>query len=136
MNRTFHQQFSLQAFAAILIVAVMGLWCFLSRTGPTPIIGLCCMLTGAAAVDRLVNTTYTFTTDGNLVISRGRLGKRLVIAVDEIVAARPIRGSLFVARHIIIEYGAGHTTFAQPSDTDAFLKEIKRRHNQELCTEE
>lgn len=88
------------------------------------------MLVGAAGVDRSINTTYTFTPDGQLIIARGRLGKRLTIAVDEIISARKIKGTLIVASHIVIEYGAGHITYAQPSEPDGFIKEIKRRQKQ------
>ena len=113
MDRTFHQRFSPQAFAAILLLAVCALWCFLVRTGVTPLIGLACMLVGAAGVDRSINTTYTFTADGQLVIS-----------------ARKIKGTLIVASHIVIEYGASHITYAQPSEPDGFIREIKRRQEQ------
>ena len=129
MNRTFHQRFSPQAFAAIILLAACALWCFLVRTGVTPLIGLACMLVGAG-VDRSINTTYTFTPDGQLIIARGRLGKRLTIAVDEIISARKIKGTLIVASHIVIEYGAGHITYAQPSEPDGFIKEIKSRQKQ------
>lgn len=128
MNRTFHQKFSIQTLAAVVLLAAMGLWCFLVRTGLTPVAGLVCMLVGAAAVDRLVNTTYVFTPDGMLTITRGRLGRPLKISVDEIVMARKMRGSIFTAPHIVIEYGGNHRmTFAQPTDFDAFIAEIKRR---------
>lgn len=130
MDRTFHQQFSPQTFAAILLLAACALWCFLVRTDLTPLIGLACMLVGAAGVDRSINTTYTFTTDGQLVIARGRLGKRLVIPVDDIISARKIKGTLIVASHIVIEYGASHITYAQPSEPDGFIREIKRRQKQ------
>lgn len=130
MNRTFHQKQSPQAFATITILAACALWCFLVRTGPTPAIGMVCMIVGAAAVDRTVNTTYTFRPDGTLAIERGRMSRRLVINVNEIISVRKMRGSLFVAPHIVIEYGrAQQFTHAQPNDADAFIDEIKRRQN-------
>ena len=127
MNRTFHQNISLQGIATIVLLAVVALWCFLVRSGATPALGFVCLLLGAAGVDRLVNTTYTFTPEGNLIIVRGRLGKSLTIAVDEIVAARVVRGSLFTARHIVIEYGYRKITYAQPQQMNTFVDEIHRR---------
>ena len=114
MNRTFHHNVSLQSIATIVLLAVVALWCFLVRSGITPALGFVCLLLGAAGVDRLVNTTYTFTADGDLVIARGRLGKSITIAVNEIIVARAVRGTLFTARHIVIEYGCGKITYAQP----------------------
>ena len=90
MNRTFHHNVSLQGIATIVLLAVVALWCFLVRSGITPALGFVCLLLGAAGVDRLVNTTYTFTADGDLVIIRGRLGKSITIAVNEIIVARAV----------------------------------------------
>lgn len=132
MNRTFHQKFNRQGLAMLVLLAAVGLWCFLRHEGLSPLVGLGCLLLGAATVDRLVNTSYTFTADGTLEIVRGRLGKRLSIPVEQIVKATPCRGTLFVASHIVIEYGIGRITYAQPQDPDAFIREIKRRQD-EFC---
>ena len=93
MNRTFHHNVSLQGIATIVLLAVAALWCFLVRSGITPVLGFVCLLIGAAGVDRLVHTTYTFTADGN----------------------------------IVIEYGCGKITYAQPQQTKEFIEEIRRR---------
>lgn len=111
----------------VALLALLGLWCFLNRSGLLPLGGLCCMLLGAAMVDRLVNSDYTFTPDGRLTLRRGRLAKPLVIPVEQIIKTTRRRGTLFVAPHIIIEYGAGHMTYAQPADPEGFIAEIERR---------
>ena len=130
MNRTFHHNVSLQGIVTIVLLAVVALWCFLVRSGVTPALGFVCLLLGAAGVDRLVNTTYTLTADGDLVIIRGRLGKSITIAVNEIIVVRAVRGTLFTARHIVIEYGCGKITYAQPQQTSEFIEEIRRRQRQ------
>ena len=102
MNRTFQHKISIQAIAAVALLAACALMLFLNRTGITPLLGLGLMLIGAAAVDRTVHTEYVMTPDNKLVISRGRIAKPLVLNIDDIVAVRPVRGLLFVASHIII----------------------------------
>lgn len=129
MNRTFHQQFNVQGLVLLLLLSAVGLWSFLSHGRLLPLVGLACMLLGATTVDRLVNTNYVFTPDGNLVITRGRLGKQLVLPVEQIVRTTICRGTFFVPRHIVIEYGIGRVTYAQPQDFDAFINEIKRRQD-------
>lgn len=127
MNRTFQHHVSAQGVLTVVLLAVAALWCFLAHTGMTPLAGFLCLMLGATAVDRLVNSSYTFTPVGRLVIVRGRLGKRIEIDVKAIEAVRPIRGALFTARHIIIEYGGGKITSVQPADTNGFIAEIRRR---------
>lgn len=127
MNRTFQHKLNIQSVAAVVIIAACALWCFLARTSLSPVFGFACMLLGAAAVDRMLHTEYVITTDNRLVISRGRIVKPKAINIDEIVAVRPVRGMLFVAPYVLIEYGMGRATSVQPADTAAFIKEMKRR---------
>lgn len=129
MNRTFHHKLSIQAVATVVLLAVCALWCFLVRTGLSPFAGLACMMLGAIAVDRMIHTEYVITDSDQLVISRGRLCKPTAIEIGDIVAVRHVRGMLFVAPHVIVEYGAGRITSVQPAEPDAFIKEIKKRLN-------
>lgn len=127
MNRTFHHKLNVQAVVTVVLLAAFALWCFLMRTGVSPLFGLLCLLLGAAAVDRMVHTEYVITSDDRLVITRGRLSKPLVINIDEIVEMHEVRGMFLVASHIVIEYGMGHMASVQPADPEGFLKEVKRR---------
>ena len=130
MNRTFHHKISIHVSAAVSRLAACALMLFLNRTGITPLLGLGLMLIRAAAVYRTGHSEYVMTPDNKLVISRGRIAKPLVLNIDDIVAVRPVRGLLFVASHIVIEYGAGHFTSVQPADSEGFVKELKRRLKQ------
>ena len=127
MNRTFHHKLNVQAVVTVVLLAAFALWCFLMRTGMSPLFGLLCLLLGAAAVDRMVTTGYVITSDDRLIIKRGRLSKPLVIDIDEIVEIHEVRGMFFVAGHIVIEYGMGHMASVQPADPEGFIKEVKRR---------
>lgn len=134
MNRTFQHKISIQAIAAVVLLAACALMLFLNRTGITPLLGMVLLVIGAAAVDRTVHTEYIMTSDNKLVISRGRIAKPIVVNIEDIVAVRPVRGLLFVASHIVIEYGAEHFTSVQPADSEGFVKELKRRLQQSEST--
>lgn len=127
MNRTFHHKLSIQAIVTVVLLAALALWCFLVRTGVSPVFGLLCLLLGAAAVDRMIHTEYVITSDDRLVITRGRLSKPLVINIDEIVEMHEVRGMFFVAGHIVIEYGIRYMASVQPADPEGFIREVKRR---------
>ena len=128
MNRTFHHKISAQSVAGVVLLAAAALWFVYDRTFALPVAAALCMFMGAASVDRMTGTTYTFTDGGLLHIVRGRIGGRQTIAVDEIVAVRRVRGNLVCPPHIVIEYGmSGRITSVQPSDFEAFEAEIRRR---------
>ena len=58
MNRTFQHKISIQAIAAVILLATCALMLFLNRTGITPLLGMVLLIIGAAAVDRTVHTEY------------------------------------------------------------------------------
>lgn len=129
MKRTFKHKISVQSVATVVVLAACALVLFLSQMGTASLAGLALLMLGAVAVDRMVHSEYVFTDDGCLTICRGRIAKPIAIKVDEIVAMRRIRGALLIAPHVILEYGVGHITSVQPSDAEGFIREVKRRQN-------
>ena len=130
MNRTFHRRVTPQGCVMAALPAVMSFWCFWMRTGLMPVAGLALLVLATIATERLIHTTYTFTADGTLVISNGHLSKAERISTASITGTRNAGGTLLVARHLIIEYGAGHITSVQPDNETAFLAELHRRLNE------
>lgn len=51
MNRTFQHKISIQAIAAVVLLAACALMLFLNRTGITPLLGMVLLIIGAAAVE-------------------------------------------------------------------------------------
>lgn len=127
MNRTFHRRFSIQGCLVAVLLAAMSFWCFWMRTTFSPFLGFVLLFMAVKAIGRLIHTTYTFTPDGLLVISSGRLSKAKTIAVADIVGAWQVKGRLLVAGHIVIEYGAGHLVSVQPDNEKAFVDEVRKR---------
>lgn len=127
MNRTFHKRFSVQGCIMVALLAAMSFWCFWMHTGYSPLLGFVLLLMATNAIERLIHTTYTFTADGHLVVCCGHLSKAKTIAVADIIGVHKMRGRLFVASHIIVEYGAGHIISVQPDNEKAFADEIRKR---------
>lgn len=109
------------------LLAVMSFWCFWLRTTFSPFLGFVLLFMAVKAIGRLIHTTYTFTPDGLLVISSGRLSKAKTIAVADIVGAWQVKGRLLVPGHVVIEYGAGHLVSVQPDNEKAFVDEVRKR---------
>lgn len=126
-NRTFHKHADFRQIATIVLLAILTLAFLWHRQGAAVVVGFVLMLLTVLATERLIHTTYTFTSDGFLVIDRGRLSKKLCIEVDTIHRLRGIKGMLLVPRHMVIEYGAGHSLTVMPDNEEAFIAELKRR---------
>ena len=76
-------------------------------------------------IERIIHTVYVLTSDGRLIISRGRFSRSL--SVNEIIRMRVVRPGLLGVRYILIEYGAGHETTVQPVNEEAFMREVRDR---------
>lgn len=78
-------------------------------------------------IERIIHTVYVLTSDGRLIISRGRFSRSLSVPVNEIIRMRVVRPGLLGVRYIFIEYGAGHETTVQPVNEEAFMREVRDR---------
>lgn len=127
MNRTYHHHVSPLNWAAVVFVAAAAL-CFLwNRSAGGAVVGFLLVITGMMMIERMIHTAYTFTDDGALSISRGRFSCRLDIPLNEITMARSVRMRLLPVRYVLIEYGPGRLTSAQPGDEQGFISELRRR---------
>ena len=78
-------------------------------------------------IERIIHTVYVLTSDGRLIISRGRFSRSLSVPVNEIIRMRVVRPGPLGVRYILIEYGAGHETTVQPVNEEAFMREVRDR---------
>lgn len=127
MNRTFHYRSTWVSYLAVIIVAAAALFFLWNRTTANAVIGFALMIATLLMVERIVHTVYVFTSDGMLVIDRGRLSRQTVVRVGDITRVETVRHKLLPVRFVALEYGAGHIIAVQPVDEEAFVRELKRR---------
>lgn len=131
MKRTFHRRADFRQMATIVLLLLLSFVFLWHRQGGAAIIGVLLMLLAVVATERLIHTTYTFTTDGRLLIDRGRLSKAVSIEVETIHRLHRTRGMLLVPSHFVVEYGAGHQITVMPDNEPAFVEELRRRRLQQ-----
>lgn len=127
ISRTFRYRVSWPNWAAMMLTACAAMTFFWHRSAACAMVGLALMVAGVLMVERMVHTSYMFTSDGLLVIDRGRFSRTLRIPVSEILDARVVRGRLLPVKYVLIEYGAGRFASAQPVGEESFISEIRRR---------
>lgn len=126
MDRIFHQRFTLASKCGIMIFTLLAFYFFWMRSTINACLGLIVMIVLVVMIERVIHTTYTLTSDGNLIISRGRFSRPLTIPVNEIIKVSVMNTSMKLSHFILVEYGAGHLTSVQPEDDEAFLEELKK----------
>ena len=126
-TRTFQHRVTIVAMVTIILVAVAALCFLMLRTRQGAILGFFLICLDVAAIERVIHTSYTFTDNGQLLISRGRFARQRVIPVNEIIKAEERQSPLRTTRYILIEYGNHRLTSAQPDNPTDFLSEIIKR---------
>ena len=125
MIRTFHSKVNRKTLCFCLlpgtVLAVYFFWVKL------PLPALCCMVFLVFVVERLIHTSYVFTDDGLLVVSKGRFSRPVSIRVGDIIEVKKMHMSVLPQGYVLIRYGAGRELSVQPANEDAFINEIRRR---------
>ena len=123
VNRQFHSTTPFGNYvllAALLSVAIYILWQGLSRQ-ITGIIIAAILVFMLIIIERMIHTCYTITTDGKLIIDKGRLAKVVVLNLKDIKKIDKIRrSSLVVVTFDNKEY------YIRPQNEEDFIKCIKK----------
>ncbi len=127
MDRLFHQRFTLAAKCTITILTLLTGYLLWMRSTVNALLGLVVVVVLVIIIERVIHTVYTFTSDGNLIISHGRFVKKMTIPVNEIIKATRMTTPMRFSHYILLEYGAGHFVSVQPENDDAFINELDRR---------
>ena len=127
MDRTFHEKGSWAGFALVVILAGFIIHLFWYRSSINALMGL--ILAGflLIVIDKMINSTYTFTDDFKLIIRNGKFSKETVILINEITSARIVEVKVFSRKYVLITYGADHELGIRPESDDKFLRELKIR---------
>lgn len=130
MERTFHEKGSWAGFALVVILAGFVIHLFWYRSSINALMGL--ILSGflLIVIDKMINSTYTFTDDFKLIIRNGKFSKETVIMINEITNAQVIEIKHFNRKYILLSYGADREIGVRPDRDDRFLRELKKRQKE------
>lgn len=127
MVRTFHQQLTMLSLLPPILCVIVALWLLWTPTGERIMLGIAMAIVSIMMTERTIHTQYTLTDDGLLVISRGRLSVRKTICINEITSVEEFSSSLLRPGFILLHYGAGHEIAIRPSNSLAFMAELRKR---------
>ncbi len=135
MNRQFHAKVSMRSYvllAALLSVAISFIWStdHIARQWIGLVLAVALLLM-IIIIERIINTTYTITSGGTLVIHKGRFSKDIVVPIEKIdridrinrnrIAGRPLVTYLVIVLRDGTEYGV------MPKNEEDFIKCITRK---------
>ena len=128
MNRIFHARVPWYTILFLILLAGITIWSYWERLGLVALISLLWMV---VLIERTIHTTYTVTTDGTLVIHRGRFSKDIIVPLTDIRCIELIRsariGTVCMKRYLLVHYGEDHTLSLIPMKEQEMVMYIKEK---------
>lgn len=120
MNRIFHARVPWHTPILLVLLTIVTVWAYWHRQGIVAFASLALMF---FIIERAISTTYTVTTDGRLIIHRGRFVKDLIIPLADIRRVERVRsarlGPLCLKRYLLLHYAQGKfTTLIPPKEKE------------------
>ena len=113
----------------ITVVTLLAVYLFWFKSIAHIIVGVMVVLMLVSIIESVIHTTYKITSDDKLIIERGRLFKKRILPIGDIVKISRRETKFKLSHYILIEYGADKCVSLQPEDEDALMEEIKKRLN-------
>ena len=129
MDKIYHQRFTLAAKSFITVITLLAVYLFWFKSIAHIIVGVMVFLMLVSIIESVIHTTYKITSDDKLIIDRGRLSKKQILPIGDIVKISRRETKFKLSHYILIEYGADKCVSLQPEDEDALMEEIKKRLN-------
>lgn len=100
-----------------------------------PLAALLFLLVMVFIVERLIHTTYVFTDDGWLTISRGRFSSRQRIDLRMVTEVEICRSGVLRSDVVVVHCTGSHAVAVTPVATEEFCHVLLKRKN-EICGKE
>lgn len=128
MNRIFHARVPWYTLFLLVLLLILTVWAYWERLG---LVAMASLMFMVILVERTIHTCYTVTSDGKLLIDRGRFSKRLVIPLDEIHRMELLRsahlGPCTLTRYLLIYYGQPEKSISLiPTDEEGLVTHIEK----------
>lgn len=128
MDRIFHARIP---FYMYLFIALVGGMALLFLWNMMPLCGVAMLLLLIVAIERVIHTTYTLTTDGFLIVSYGRFQHKKELPLQDIKRVEKLRsfciGRFCLVEYLLVFYGEEKHVTVMPVKEDEFLETLQKR---------
>lgn len=127
MNRIFHARIAIGQYLFLLLVTGVAIWALWNKHVVLAVLMVILLVLG---IEKLINTTYTLTSDGHLVLYYGRYMKGKTILLSEVTAVeRVCQIRLFgvgLMRCVLVYHG-NNTEALMPVKEEEFIEVINKK---------
>ena len=132
MNRIFHARIAMGQYLFLVLTTIIVIYAMWMQHA---VMAILFMLLFIIAIERLIHTTYTLTTDDRLLLFYGRFSRSEEISLKDIISVERASsmkiGRFAVMRYVLVKYGTkGKCAVLLPVKEDMFIKTLTNRLNE------
>ena len=132
MNRIFHARIAIGQYLFLVLTTIIVIYAMWMQHA---VMAVLFMLLLGIAIERLIHTTYTLTTDDRLLLFYGRFSRSEEISLKDIISVERASsmkiGRFAVMRYVLVKYGTrGKCAVLLPVKEDMFIKTLTNRLNE------
>ena len=129
MNRIFHARIAVGQYLFLVLATIIVIYAMWMQHA---VMAILFMLLLIIAIERLIHTPYTLTTDGRLLLFYGRFSRSEEILLKDIISVERASsmkiGRFAVMRYVLVKYGTkGKCALLLPVKEDLFIKTLTNR---------
>lgn len=129
MNRIFHARIAVGQYLFLVLATIIVIYAMWMQHA---VMAILFMLLLIIAIECLIHTTYTLTTDGRLLLFYGRFSRSEEILLKDIISVERASsmkiGRFAVMRYVLVKYGTkGKCAVLLPVKEDLFIKTLTNR---------
>lgn len=126
MNKIFHARVAWYHYVTLAMLAAAIIWSFNVQS----VMAALFMIATVVLIEKIIHTTYTVTTDGKLVIYRGRFSRKTTIGIKEITSLKADRsmnfGRFHLSEFVLVGYGDEKYLSLEPVKVREFMELIHK----------
>ena len=130
MNRVFHARIAWYQYFLLVVLGANAfgfLWC------KYILLAAFMMLLLIVVIEQVIHTTYTVTSQGELILSYGRFTRKKTIALKDIISVQKHQSMKFgrfsVTEYVLIEYGKDKFVSVMPVKEREFMEWLEKIKN-------
>ncbi len=127
MNRIFHVRTPYTQVVFLLLLSILSFYFLWIQSG---ILAAVVMVLLIIVIERIINSTYTITQEGVLIIYKGRFSKKIEIPIESISHIEKCRsmnfGKFHLVDYILIKYDSKKHMALMPMKEKEFLNELAK----------
>ena len=130
MNRIFHARIAIGQYLFLVLTTIIVIYAMWMQHAVMAVLFMLVI-----AIERLIHTTYTLTTDDRLLLFYGRFSRSEEISLKDIISVERASsmkiGRFAVMRYVLVKYGTrGKCAVLLPVKEDMFIKTLTNRLNE------